>query len=54
MQRISELELELTGCHSKIASLEEQQQSVNTVIEEHVVEKKKVYIHTYIYIYMCT
>ena len=42
VQRISELEHEVAGCHGTIASLQEQQSSVNKVIEEHVAEKKKV------------
>jgi len=42
VQRVSELEQEITGCHSKIQLLEEKQSTVNNVIDEHIAEKKKV------------
>ena len=42
MERISVLEQEAATSQGTIMSLQEQQSSVNKVIEEHVAEKKKV------------
>ena len=44
MERISVLEQEAAISQGTITSLQEQQSSVNKVIEEHVEEKKKVHL----------